>query len=211
MTDFDLDDYLRAHTSPQGAALDELERQTNLRLVNGRMCSGHVQGRLLKMLVAMARPKRILELGTFSGFSALSLAEGLPPEGKLVTIEADDELEDMIRQALATHPAGERVELLIGDALDLMRQRPDGEFDMIFIDADKRQYPQYYAEAKRLTSPGGFIVADNTLWDGHVADPRRHDPQTVGIREFNRLAVEDHGVEAVMVPLRDGLTIIRRL
>lgn len=208
----EIEDYIEAHIAPEPAHLSRLERQTNLRLINGRMCSGHLQGRLLKMLTAMIRPKRVLELGTFSGYSALCIAEGLEPDAEILTVEADDELEDFIREALAySGEAGRRVSLRIGDALEVMRSLPDASFELIFMDADKRQYPAYLEEALRLVRPGCFIIADNTLWDGHVAEPDRHDPQTDNIRLFNDQAATDPRCETVIIPLRDGLSLIRRL
>ncbi|MBD5270305.1 MAG: O-methyltransferase [Bacteroides sp.] len=205
----ELEDYIDAHIEPEPRHLLRLERRTNLRLVNGRMCSGHLQGRLLKMLVRMIRPQKVLELGTFSGYSALCMAEGLMPEGKIVTLEAVDELEDFIRENLSdAGELGEKVELRIGPALQTMAGMPDASFDLIFMDADKREYPAYFREAMRLTVPGGFIIADNTLWDGHVADPDRNDPQTAGIKNFNDLVASDPRCETVILPVRDGLTLI---
>lgn len=208
----ELQKYIEEHIDAHPEALARLERATNLRLHNGRMCSGHLQGRLLRMLTAMISPRRVLELGTFSGYSALSIAEGLEGDATLDTVEVDDELEDFIREALASCEAGERVNLHIGPALEVMKQWKAEEFDMIFIDADKREYSLYYEAALRLLRPGGFIIADNTLWDGHVieADHAR-DPQTRGIREFNDLVASDPRVEKVIVPIRDGLTLIRKL
>ena len=205
-----LEDYIDEHISPEPPHLARLERLTNLRLINGRMCSGHLQGRLLKMLVSMIRPQRVLELGTFSGYSALCMAEGLTGDAGLLTIEADDELEAFIREALAEAGApGQRVELRIAPALEAMRTLPASSFDLIFMDADKREYPRYYEEAIRLLTPGGYIIADNTLWDGHVVEVDRHDPQTDAIRRFNDMVAADPRVETVILPIRDGLTIIR--
>lgn len=211
MTD-ELQEYIEAHINAEPANLHRLERLTNIRLVNGRMCSGHLQGRLLKMLVTMIAPKRVLELGTFSGYSALCIAEGLADDAKIVTVEADDELEYFIRAALADSPHGGKVELHIADATEFCKSLPDAGFDLVFIDADKRQYVQYYEEALRVLKPGGFIIADNTLWDGHVVEAdHMRDRQTAGIREFNDRVAADPRVEKVIVPLRDGLTLIRKL
>lgn len=207
-----LENYILSHIDPEPENLSRLDRLTNIRLLNGRMCSGHLQGRLLKMLVAIAAPRRVLELGTFSGYSALCIAEALTPGATLLTIEADDELEDFIRDAFSQSPYADRITLRIGDAMKEMRALPDNSFDLIFIDADKREYPAYYEEALRLLPPGGIIIADNTLWDGHVADPGdARDPQTAGILRFNAMVAADPRVERVIIPLRDGLTIIRRL
>lgn len=207
----DIELYAQEHTTPESETLRRLVRAANLHLVNGRMCSGHLQGRLLAMLTAMAAPHRVLELGTFAAYSALCIAEGLGEEARLVTIEHNDELEDFIRARLAESEHGHKVEPMFGDAMELMAAMKDATFDLIFIDADKRQYPDYYREAKRLLAPGGTIIADNTLWDGHVADPAYdRDPQTRGIRAFNDLVASDPDVTQVMLPLRDGLTLIRR-
>lgn len=206
----DLEDYIEAHIDPEPEELRRIDRATNIRLLNGRMCSGHIQGRLLKMLVRMIRPRRVLELGTFSGYSALCMAEALEPGATLHTVEVDDELEDFIRANLASTPAGERISLHIGDAMETMRGWDDGAFDLIFIDADKRAYADYYWEALRLLRPGGFIIADNTLWDGHVVEGCRHSSQTEGIIRFNDLVASDPRVEKAIVPLRDGLTLIRK-
>lgn len=206
----DLEEYILAHTSPEPERLHRLVRESYMNMANGRMCSGHLQGRLLKMLTQMIRPRRVLELGTFTAYSCLCMAEGLEPDGRIVTLEANDEYEDFIRRTLASHPDGHKVELCLGDALALMAAMAAGSFDMIFIDADKRQYPDYYPEAMRLLRPGGFILADNTLWDGHVAEEGRHDPQTCGVRRFNDLVAADPLSEQVILPLRDGLTLIRK-
>lgn len=206
-----LESYIERHTSREPEYLRRLERATNLGRVNGRMCSGHVQGRLLKMLTMMLAPRRVLEMGTFTGYSALCIAEGLPEGSTLLTVEADDEYEEDIRGAFAeAGETGVRIELRIGDALEVCSLLPEGSFDMVFIDADKRMYPEYYREAKRLLAPGGYILADNTLWDSHVAEADRHDRQTEGVREFNRLAASDPDMETVILPVRDGLSIIRR-
>ncbi len=202
----DLEDYILAHSDPEPETLRQVDRESNLRLVNGRMCSGHLQGRLLKMLVRLTGARRILELGTFSGYSALCLAEGMPEEGELHSIEVDDELEEFI---LSNWNGDPRLHLHIGDAEEIMPSWPNGYFDLIFIDADKRRYLEYYAEAKRLLSPGGLIIADNTLWSGHIADPAYdRDAQTRALRRFNDLVAADTEVEKVILPMRDGITLI---
>lgn len=205
-----IEDYIEAHIDPEPENLKALERATNLHLVNGRMCSGHLQGRLLKMLMQMIRPKRVLELGTFSGYSALCMAEGLGHDARIDTVEADDELEDFIRRALANSEHGEKVNLHISDAILFCRSCEPGSYDVVFIDADKRCYCEYYEACLPLVRPGGYIIADNTLWYGHVAEENgRRDPQTEGIRAFNELVAHDPRVETVMLPLRDGLTLMR--
>lgn len=206
----DIDSYIEGHISQEPPELYEIDRQTNLRLVNGRMCSGHIQGRLLKMLVSMVRPKRILELGTFSGYSALCMAEALDDDARIDTIEVDDELEDFIRHNLSTSPHGDKVTLHIGNALDIMRQWTLPTFDLIFIDADKRQYVDYLKASLPLLRDGGFILADNTLWDGHVVADEKHSPQTLGIMAFNDLVARHPQLETAIIPIRDGLTILRK-
>ena len=174
------------------------------------MASGHLQGRLLKMLVQMIKPLRVLELGTFSGYSALCMAEGLRPEAELHTIEVFDEMEDFIRSWFARSPPASQLHLHIGNALDIVPTLPGG-WDLVFIDADKRQYVDYYHMIVPLMKPGGFILADNTLWYGHVLEehPRESDQQTINIQAFNDLVASDPRVEKVILPLRDGRTIIR--
>lgn len=206
-----LDDYIRAHTTPERPELYRLWRATNTQLVRGRMASGHVQGQLLRMLVGMVRPRRILEVGTFSGYSALAMAAALPPGGELYTFEVNDEMEDFARGWFDASPYGSRIRFTVGDALTLVPAL-GLDFDFVFIDGDKRQYADYYAMAKHHLAPGGYIVADNTLWDGHVVDlAYDRDAQTQGIRRFNDVVVADSEVECVILPLRDGLTLIHHL
>lgn len=207
----DLEDYIDLHIDEEPEHLKKLDRDTHVCLINGRMCSGHLQGRLLKMLTRMIRPRRVLELGTFSGYSALSIAEGLDDCAELHTVEAAEELEDFITAHLAEAPEETRgkVHLQFGPALDIIPTL-GGDFDMVFIDADKREYPAYYEAVLPIVRPGGYILADNTLWDGHVADPDRHDAQTAGVKRFNDTVAADKRVEKVIVPLRDGMTIIRK-
>jgi predicted O-methyltransferase YrrM len=174
------------------------------------MASGHLQGRLLKMLVEMIRPVSVLEIGTFSGYSAIAMAEGLPEGGRLYTFEINDEMEDFTRPWIEGSPVADRIEFIIGDAI---KEAPllGITFDMAFIDGDKRNYRECYEMVLRILRPGGFIVADNTLWDGHVVDHAYdHDQQTQGIEDFNDFIAQDTRVEKVMLPLRDGLTIIRK-
>lgn len=204
--------YIDAHIDAEPEHLYRLERATNLRLLNGRMCSGHLQGRVLKMLTGMIRPKRVLELGTFSGYSALCIAEGLEDDARLITIEVDDELEDFIREAISKSEAGERIELMIGDAMQIVSEMREESFDMIFLDADKKRYPDYLGHCMRLLTPGGYLIADNTLWDGHVVEESYNkDGQTQGICKFNDMVAALPDAEKVILPLRDGLSIIRKL
>ena len=204
-----LNDYILNHIDAEPEHLYRLERDTHLRLLYSRMCSGHLQGRLLKMLVRMAKPERILELGTFSGYSAQCLAEGLlSGDAQVHTIEIEDELEDFLRQHFADSPVGHRIHLHIGDASQILPQL-NLMFDLVFIDANKRHYPQYYELVLPWLTPGGFVIADNTLWDGKVAEPHaKIDPQTEGILSFNQMVAADPRVEKVIIPVRDGLTII---
>ena len=212
-----LAEYIEQHSSPESDALKKITRSTHLELINPRMLSGHVQGRVLSMISQMIQPERILELGTFTGYSALCLAEGLTEKGKLLTIEHNDELEDMIRRNLALSPLGEKVELVIGDAKEELRRlgerreaKGTGVFDLVFIDADKKEYCDYLDLVLPLMREGGWILADNTLWDGHIIESAYDkDKQTVALRAFNDKVMQDERLEKVILPLRDGLTIIR--
>ena len=203
----DLEDYLLAHIDAEPEHLHQLDRDTHIELLYSRMCSGHL---LLKMLVRMIRPKRVLELGTYSGYSAQCLAEGLlDDEAHIHTIEIEDELEDFLRAHFDQSPVGHRITLHIGDCNDIVPTL-GGDFDLVFIDANKRQYVDYFNLVIDHVKPGGFIIADNTLWDGKVADlhGKKLDPQTQGILNFNNLVAADPRVETVILPLRDGLTIM---
>lgn len=198
------------HSDPEGDYLYRLYRATNIHTIHGRMASGHLQGRLLRMLVKMIQPRNILEIGTFSGYSAICLAEGLPPGGRLYTFEINDEMEDFARQWIENSCVADRIDFRIGDALQLAPTL-GVEFDMAFVDGDKRDYLDSYELVLSLLRPGGYMLADNTLWDGHVIDPAYdHDRQTEGIRRFNDFVAADPRVERVILPLRDGLTIIRK-
>ena len=268
----DLTEYIEQHTTPEPEVLRRITRHTNLEVLNPHMLSGHVQGRLLSMLSQMIRPRRILELGTFTGYSALCLAEGLTPDGTLTTIEHNDELEDTIRHNLSLSPLGTRIHLIIADAktyltalappnatitndtetpatpplhevpytraasnphavthvseannlhavnvseannLHAVNVSEANLFDLVFIDADKREYCAYLDLVYPLVRTGGWILADNTLWDGHIIDPAYdHDKQTLGLRAFNDKLACDNRFSQVILPLRDGLTIIRKL
>lgn len=205
-----LDDYIETHTSPANETLRFIEHDTAVNVLNPHMLSGAVQGRLLAFLSRMIQPKQILELGTFTGYSALCLAEGLAPDGRLITLEHNDELEDIIRRNLSSSPLGAQIDLKMGDALETLATMQDQRFDLCFIDADKREYSAYLDAVLPLMQPHGWILADNTLWDGHVIDPNyAKDKQTLGLRAFNNKVSEDERLEQVILPLRDGLTIIR--
>ena len=199
------------NTKPEEALLHRLERETYLRVINPRMISGHLQGKLLEMLVRMMRPERILEIGTFTGYSALSLARGLDEGAFIDTIEVDDELEDIAANYFAESEYGSRIRHHIGSALEVV-PRLGEVYDMVFIDGDKREYPDYY----RMLMDGGYVrsgsvmLADNILWYGKVAEPiARNDRHTEAIVEFNRMVREDERVDNVIVPIRDGINLIR--
>ncbi|MCD8301432.1 MAG: O-methyltransferase [Prevotellaceae bacterium] len=204
------EDYIREHIDPEPDYLHRLYRDTQLRLWYGQMASGHVQGRLLKMLTRMIRPRTVVEIGTFSGYSALCIAEGMDPGGELHTFEIYEEQEDFTRPWLEGSEFSSLIRLHIGDALQLVPQL-DLHPDMAFIDGDKRQYPDYYEMLLGQMRSGSFIIADNTLWYGHVTEEqtRESDRQTLGIKAFNDVVTYDDRVEKVIVPVRDGLTLIR--
>ncbi|WP_291530553.1 O-methyltransferase [Bacteroides sp. UBA939] len=206
-----IDEYILQHIDEEGEYLNALYRDTHLKLLYPRMASGHLQGRMLKMFVRMIRPRRILEIGTYSGYSALCLAEGLAQDGMLYTFEINEEQEDFTRPWLEGSGYADKITFYIGDALQLVPQL-DVTFDLAFIDADKRRYTDYYEMVLPRLSDGGYIIADNTLWDSHVLEehPRNNDLQTIGIKAFNDHVAQDARVEKVILPLRDGLTIIRK-
>jgi len=220
-----LEEYISVHTTAEDEALQAIVRSTYNHVLNPHMLSGHVQGRVLSIISHMLKPKRILELGTFTGYSALCLAEGLAEGGRLITIEHNDELEETILRNLALSPFGERIDLIIGDAKEVLSVRGEklevrderlkvcGEkFDLVFIDADKREYCDYLNLVYPLMPVGGFLLADNTLWDGHIIDAAYdRDKQTLGLRAFNDQLAEDERFEQVILPLRDGLTIARKV
>lgn len=207
-----LEEYIEQHCSDEGEVLRFIEHDTNVNVLNPHMLAGKVEGRVLSMLSKMIKPHRILELGTFTGYSALCLAEGLDTEGKLITLEHNDEQEDIIRHNFSLSPLGKQIELRMGDALETLAQMKEQEekFDLCFIDADKRQYSDYLEAVLPLMKEGGWILADNTLWDGHVIDPQYDkDKQTLGLRAFNDKVIADERLKSVMIPLRDGFTIIQ--
>lgn len=206
-----LEDYILAHIDKEGDVLRLVNRDTHVYNLRPRMCSGHLQGKLLKMFVRMIKPRRVLELGTFTGYSALTMAEGLAEDAELHTVEIDDELEDFICEHFEASPRREQIHLHIGDAAMVVPQL-GGQFDLVFIDANKRNYCDYYHLVMPLVPVGGFIIADNTLWDGKVANlPQKIDSQTAGILAFNDLVANDDRVEKVIIPIRDGLTVIHKI
>ncbi|MCM1034576.1 MAG: O-methyltransferase [Paludibacter sp.] len=207
----DLQDYIEQHSSPESVALQQINRETHIYTLNPHMLCGHIEGRLLSMLSHMIRPRRILELGTFTAYSALCLAEGLQEDGILHTIERNDELEERILQNLAYAPEmAQRIRLHIGDAREIIPTLNE-QFDLVFIDADKRQYNDYYDLVFPLVPIGGYIFADNTLWDGHIIDPAYDkDHQTIALRAFNDRIANDQRIDKLILPLRDGISILRK-
>lgn len=207
-----LEKYIEIHSSFSNEALDWLERQTNIRTNYPRMLTGKVQGEFLYMMTRMISPRNVLEIGTFTGYSAICMALALEGEGHIDTLEINDELEDLILEGFERAGVSGRVSLHIGDAVEFLR-RQDGKklYDLTFIDANKREYPDYYELALALTKSGGFILADDVLWDGKVyAETVPGDKQTAGIAKFNDLTAHDERVETVILPLRHGLSIIRK-
>jgi predicted O-methyltransferase YrrM len=203
-----LEDYILEHIDEEGELLSRLNRHAHVTLLRPRMISGHLQGRILKMLVRLHQPQRILEIGTYTGYATLCLAEALPETAEIHTIEKDDEMEDFIREQFNQSDLKDKIHLHTGDALDIIPQL-DGNFDMVFIDADKRLYCEYYDLIFDKVNEGGIILADNTLWNGKVLEePHPGDKQTIGILNFNEKIKQDRRIEKVILPLRDGLTII---
>lgn len=207
----DLDNYILQHIDEEGQYLKDLYRATHVKLLRPRMASGHLQGRILKMLVRMIRPRQVLEIGTYSGYSALCIAEGLDEGAMLHTFEINDEQEDFTRPWLERSEYADKICFYIGDAMTLVPTM-DIVFDLAFMDGNKRFYVDYYEMILKKMAPGGFILADNTLWDGHVLEKETPsaDTQTIGIKKFNDLVATDNRVEKVILPIRDGLTIIRK-
>ncbi|MDR3327256.1 MAG: O-methyltransferase [Prevotellaceae bacterium] len=206
-----LEEYILSHIDKEPDYLSVLERKTYTRFINPRMVSGHFQGRLLKMLTTMIAPKNILEIGTFTGYSALCFAEGLEDSGHIHTIEIDDELEDVIRENLAQSPYNEKITLHIGNALDII-PKLDTVFDMVFLDADKRLYLDFYRVALPKVRKGGFIIADNTLWGEKILHPTQSgDNQTKKLIDFNNFIASDNRIEKIILPIRDGLTVMRKM
>lgn len=205
-----LDKYLREHSTHPGEALDWIERQTNIHTNYPRMLSGTVQGELLKLLVKISGAKRIIEIGSFTGYSSTCMALGLPEDGHIDALEINDELEDLMRGGWQRAGVEDKISLHIGDAVETLKSL-EGPYDLVFMDANKRQYVEYYELVLPLLKSGGLIIADDVLWDGKVyADPLPHDAQSKGLLAFNDLAANDDRVETVVLPLRDGISIIRK-
>ena len=203
-----IEEYILSHSDDEGELLAALNRDANVNLLRPRMLSGHLQGRILKMFCRMLAPKRVLEVGTYTAYATLCMAEGMAPDGRIHTIEINDEMEDFINKYLDRSPHKEKITVHFGDALEVI-PKLGGEFDLVFIDADKRLYSEYYDLVFPMVRPGGLILADNTLWDGHVVEvPRSADKQTLGNIAYNDKIKRDDRVEKVILPLRDGLTMI---
>lgn len=205
--------YLKEHSSAQTEALGWLERQTHIRTNYPRMLSGPVQGKLLSILVKLTHAKSILEIGTFTGYSSICMAYGLPAEGRIDALEINDELEDLIREGWERAGVSDKITLHLGDAKEtLQKLKNEGkEYDFVYIDANKREYCDYYEALLDMVTPGGCILADDVLWDGKLyLDPLPQDKQTQGISRFNDMVASDPRVEVVILPLRDGLSIIRK-
>lgn len=206
-----LEQYIESHLEPEPPYLHSIFRRANLRLVNPRMQSGHYQGRLLKMLTSLVAPRRVLEIGTFSGYATLCMAEGLPEGSRIDTIEIDEELEDFIRENFALSPFEEQITLHIADAAELIPSLPH-EYDLVFIDGNKRLYKRYLELVLPKLSRGGLIIADNTLWSGKVLEETHasNDYQTQAIVEFNDFIAQNPDLQQIIIPVRDGLTLIKK-
>ncbi|MFA8436285.1 MAG: O-methyltransferase [Marinifilaceae bacterium] len=206
----ELEDYILTHTEEEDTVLKELDRETHVKMLRPRMLSGHMQGKFLKMICQMIQPKRILEIGTYTGYSAISMAQGMTEEGQLHTIDINDEIEGFTRQFLEKSGLQEKIHFHIGEALEVIPQI-DETFDLVFIDADKRQYVDYYETVLPKLRPGGFILADDVLWDGKVVEQvEANDKQTQGILAFNDHVHQDTRVENLMLPIRHGLMVLRK-
>lgn len=206
-----LDQYILNHISPEEDYLNELDRETHLKVLRSRMLSGHLQGQILRMISCMLRPKSILEIGTFTGYSAICLAQGLADGGHLHTIEIDDELETIARKYFLKSGMGDRIIQHIGDAREII-PTIGKQFDLIFIDADKREYPEYYRLVFDFIPVGGFLLADNILWNGKVVEPESaEEEQTRGILNFNNLIQSDTRVMNVILPVRDGIMLVQKV
>lgn len=204
----DINEYILSHSDAEGDLLSALNRDANVNLLRPRMLSGHLQGRILKMFCRMLNPARVLEIGTYTGYATLCMAEGMQEGALIHTLEINDEMEDFIMKYLSKSPHKEKICVHFGDAMDIIPQL-DETFDLVFIDADKRLYSDYYDLIFPKVRPGGLILADNTLWDGKVVEEvHPSDKQTLGILAFNEKIKQDDRVEKVILPLRDGLTMI---
>jgi len=205
----ELEKYILDHSEKEDELLYELNRETHKKMLRPRMLSGHLQGKTLEMLSKLLQPSQILEIGTYTGYSAICLARGLPEGGQLHTIESNDELEDFVQHYFKRAGLQDKITLHIGYALDIIRELT-GPFDLVYLDADKTEYSDYLKLCKERLSPGGCILADNVLWDGKVVHPDTNDPDTMGIHHFNETVKNDPDLEKVILPIRDGLMMIRK-
>lgn len=204
-----IDDYAVQHTQEEPTLLANLTRETFQKVLQPRMLSGHYQGRLLSMISKMAKPRRILEVGTYTGYSALCLAEGLPKDGELHTIDINEELEDLQRKYFNLSEFGDQIHQYLGNALEIIPQLR-GKFDLVFIDADKPNYAAYFEMVIERLNPGGILLTDNVLWSGKVVETVREDDEsTKALLVYNKLITEDPRIETIMLPIRDGLSISR--
>lgn len=206
----DLMAYACGHTTPADAFLQALERDTYVNVLCPRMISGAYQGKLLEMLCRMIRPMRVLEVGTYTGYSAICMAKALPEGGRILTVEHNEELRERILRAFEEAQVAQKIELLMGEAERILPGLPHGTFDFVFLDADKASYQNYYPLVKDLLAPGGWLLADNVLWNGKVYDPACHDKDTLSVRAFNQAVQEDTEVENLLLPVRDGLMLVRK-
>ena len=205
-----IEEYIENHTTPEDDVLKSLNRATHLKTFYPNMLSGSVQGKFLEMISHMLKPRRILEIGTFTGYSAIAFAKGLPDGGKIITLEMNDEMEPFIREYIEKSGMEDKIQLIMGDALEIIPGL-DEMFDLVFIDADKEQYVDYYELALQKLRPGGFILADNVLWGGKAVNDKKPDKETKGIRRFNEHVKNDNRVEQVMLSVRDGLMLARKV
>lgn len=203
------EEYIATHSSEELAILREIAREANFTLTHPRMVSGHIQGLFLSMMVELLKPKRVLEIGTFIGYATICLAKALPEGSRLTTIEVNDELRQRIESNLKRAGVREQVEVIIEDAIVALERLPIEEYELVYLDANKAQYPEYYEILSGRLTKGALILADNTLWGGKLWQEEYHDPQTEGIRRFNKIVADDPRAEKVLLPVRDGLTMIR--
>lgn len=207
----DILNYAENHSTPELPILNKIFRETNIRMLNPRMVSGHMQGKLISMLSQMIKPEYILEIGTFTGYSAICLAQGLLPNGKLHTIEINDEIADIAQKYFVEAGLNDKIILHIGNAIEIV-PKINQQFDLIFIDGEKREYSQYFNVCFEYLKPGGFLIADNVLWDGKVVESAAlKDLTTKSILDFNNLVQNDKRTDNLLLPFRDGLTILRRI
>lgn len=204
-----IEDYSLSHTSPENSLLNKIHRETHLEVLRPRMLSGHFQGRLLSMFSKMIKPSKVLEIGTYTGYSALCLSEGLSENGMLFTIDINEELEDRVREYFKESAFDDRINFIIGDAISIIPELKE-QWDLVFIDADKNNYLTYYDLVITATRPGGYIIADNVLWSGKVVDKEHQDEDTMALKVFNDKLAKDSRLEIILLPVRDGLMVARK-